>query len=55
MFSRPITILLIALTAGILGFGGATAAAIGIAKMLFSVSLMLLLIASLIGRKTTIR
>ena len=55
MFFLPVTVVLIALIIGILGIGGASGVAVGIAKLLFFISMVLLLIASLLGRKTPFR
>ena len=55
MIFLPIAVLITALIVGFLGFGGATATAVGIAKLLFFASIVLILIASLIGWKTPIR
>jgi uncharacterized membrane protein YtjA (UPF0391 family) len=47
MLSLVITLLIIALIAGILGFGGIAGAAIGIAKIVFFVALALFVISLL--------
>jgi uncharacterized membrane protein YtjA (UPF0391 family) len=44
MLSLVVTLLIIALIAGILGFGGIAGAAVGIAKIVFFVALVLFLI-----------
>jgi uncharacterized membrane protein YtjA (UPF0391 family) len=49
MLVWPTTALIIALIVGILGFDGATVTALGIARILFFVSIVLLLIAALMG------
>jgi uncharacterized membrane protein YtjA (UPF0391 family) len=51
MLFWPITVVVIALILGIRGFDGATGTAVEIAKILFVVSMVLILIASLIGRR----
>ena len=48
MLSLVITLLIIALIAGVLGFGGIAGAAVGIAKIVFFVALLLFVI-SLFG------
>jgi len=47
MLSLVITLLIIALNAGILGFGGIAGAAVGIAKIVFFVALVLFVISLL--------
>ena len=47
MLSLVITLLIIALIAGILGFGGIAGAAVGIAKSVFFVALVLFVISLL--------
>jgi uncharacterized membrane protein YtjA (UPF0391 family) len=49
MLSLVVTLLIIALIAGILGFGGIAGAAVGIAKIVFFVALVLFLISLLAG------
>jgi uncharacterized membrane protein YtjA (UPF0391 family) len=44
-----VTLLFIALIAGILGFGGIAGAAVGMAKIVFFIALVLLLISLLFG------
>ena len=51
MLSWTMTFLIIALIAGILGFTGISTTAVGLAKVLFFVFLVLFIITSLIGRK----
>ena len=50
MLSLVITLLIIALIAGILGFGGIAGAAVGIAKIVFFVALVLFVISLLDAR-----
>jgi len=52
MLSWAITFLIIALIAAVLGFGGIAGTAIGIAKIIFFVFLVLFVIAFLMGRRT---
>ena len=49
MLGLVVTLLIIALIAGILGFGGIAGAAVGFAKIIFLVSLVLLLVSLLFG------
>ena len=49
MLSWVVTFLVIALIAGILGFGGIAGASIEIAKIIFFVSLILFLISAVVG------
>lgn len=49
MLSLVITLLVIALIAGSLGFGGIAGAAVGIAKIVFFVALVLFVISLLAG------
>jgi uncharacterized membrane protein YtjA (UPF0391 family) len=49
MLSWVVTFLIIALIAGILGFGGVAGASLEIAKIIFFVALVLFLISVLIG------
>jgi uncharacterized membrane protein YtjA (UPF0391 family) len=49
MLNLVVTLLIIALIAAIFGFGGIAGAAIGIAKIIFFVALVLFLIAALTG------
>ncbi len=51
MISWAITFLVIALIAAVLGFGGLAGTAIGIAKILFFVFIVLFIISFLIGRR----
>ena len=49
MLNLVVTLLIIALIAAVLGFGGIATAAVGIAKIVFFVALLLFLIAALAG------
>jgi uncharacterized membrane protein YtjA (UPF0391 family) len=49
MLSWVVTFLVIALIAGILGFGGLAGASIEIAKIIFFVALILFLISAVVG------
>jgi uncharacterized membrane protein YtjA (UPF0391 family) len=49
MFGWVVTFLIIALIAGILGFGGIAGASIEIAKVIFVVAIVLFLISAVIG------
>ena len=49
MLNLVITLLIIALAAGVLGFGGIAGAAVGIAKIVFVVALVLFLISLIAG------
>jgi uncharacterized membrane protein YtjA (UPF0391 family) len=49
MMSLVITLLVIALIAGILGFGGIAGTAVGLAKIVFFAALVLFLISLLFG------
>jgi uncharacterized membrane protein YtjA (UPF0391 family) len=49
MLNLVVTLLIIALIAAVLGFGGIATAAVGIAKIVFFVALLLFLIAALFG------
>ena len=49
MLSLVVTLLIIALIAGVLGFGGIAMAAVGIAKIIFFIALVLFLIAAVAG------
>jgi len=49
MLSLVVTLLIIALIAAVLGFGGIAGAAVGIAKAVFFVALLLFLISLLAG------
>ena len=51
MLSWTITFLIIALIAALLGFGGIAGTAVGIAKTLFFVFLVLFLISIIMGRR----
>ena len=52
MLSWAITFLIIAIIAAILGFGGIAGTAVGIAKVLFFVFLVLFVVSLLFGRRT---
>jgi uncharacterized membrane protein YtjA (UPF0391 family) len=49
MLNLVVTLLIIALIAAVLGFGGIAMAAVGIAKIIFFVALVLFLVAVLAG------
>jgi uncharacterized membrane protein YtjA (UPF0391 family) len=49
MLNLVVTLLIIALIAAVLGFGGIAMAAVGIAKIVFFVALLLFLVAALAG------
>lgn len=49
MLSWVVTFLVIALVAGLLGFGGVAGASIEIAKIVFFVAIVLFLISALVG------
>jgi uncharacterized membrane protein YtjA (UPF0391 family) len=49
MLNLVVTLLIIALIAAVLGFGGIATAAVGIAKIVFFVALVLFLVAALAG------
>ncbi|MFZ2155450.1 MAG: DUF1328 domain-containing protein [Bradyrhizobium sp.] len=49
MLSWVVTFLIVALIAGILGFGGVAGASIEIAKIIFFVALVLFLVSAVIG------
>jgi len=49
MLNLVITLLIIALIAGVLGFGGIAGAAVGIAKLVFFVALVLFLASLVFG------
>ena len=52
MINWAITFLVIALIAAILGFGGIAGTAVGLAKILFFVFLVLFIVSFLMGRKS---
>ena len=52
MLSWAVTFLIIALIAAVLGFGGIAGTAVGIAKILFFVFLVLFVVALIMGRRT---
>jgi uncharacterized membrane protein YtjA (UPF0391 family) len=49
MFGWVVTFLIVALIAGILGFGGVAGASIEIAKIIFFIAVVLFLISALVG------
>jgi uncharacterized membrane protein YtjA (UPF0391 family) len=49
MFSWVVTFLIIALIAGVLGFGGVAGASIEIAKAIFFIAIILFLISAVVG------
>lgn len=49
MISWAITFLIIALIAAVLGFGGIAGTAVGIAKIIFFVAIVLFLISAIVG------
>jgi uncharacterized membrane protein YtjA (UPF0391 family) len=49
MFGWVVTFLIVALIAGILGFGGVAGASIEIAKIIFFVAVVLFLISAVVG------
>ena len=49
MLSWVVTFLIIALVAGILGFGGVAGASIEIAKIIFFVAILLFLVSAVVG------
>jgi uncharacterized membrane protein YtjA (UPF0391 family) len=49
MFSWIVTLLIIALIAALFGFGGIASAAIGVAKIIFFVAILLFVIAAIAG------
>ena len=51
MLSWAVTFLVIALIAAVLGFGGLAGTAVGIAKILFFVFIILFIISFIMGRK----
>ena len=51
MLSWAVTFLIIALIAAVLGFGGLAGTAIGIAKIIFFVFIVLFIISFLMGRR----
>jgi uncharacterized membrane protein YtjA (UPF0391 family) len=54
MLSWSVTFLIIALIAAALGFGGIAGTAVGIAKVLFFVFLVLFIVSLLVGRKPSV-
>ena len=52
MLSWAITFLVIALIAGILGFGGIMTTSVGIAKIIFFVFLIMFIVSLIFGRRT---
>jgi uncharacterized membrane protein YtjA (UPF0391 family) len=55
MLNLVVTLLIVALIAAVLGFGGIATAAVGIAKTVFFVALLLFLIAALFGMMRGLR
>ena len=53
MLRWAILFLIVAITAGVFGFGGIAAAATDIARLLFVVFLVLFVIALVVGRRST--
>jgi len=53
MLNLVVTLLIIALIAAVLGFGGIAGAAVGIAKIVFLVALVLFVVAALAGTMRT--
>ena len=49
MLSWVVTFLIVALVAGILGFGGVAGASIEIAKIIFFVAILLFLVSAVVG------
>jgi uncharacterized membrane protein YtjA (UPF0391 family) len=49
MLSWVVTFLIIALIAGVLGFGGVAGASIEIAKIIFFIAVLLFLVAAVVG------
>ncbi|WP_299720161.1 DUF1328 domain-containing protein [Tardiphaga sp.] len=49
MFGWVVTFLIVALIAGVLGFGGIAGASIEMAKMIFFVAIILFLISAVVG------
>ena len=49
MLNLVVTLLIIALIAGVLGFGGISIAAVGLAKIVFFIAIVLFLIAAVGG------
>jgi uncharacterized membrane protein YtjA (UPF0391 family) len=54
MLNLVVTLLIIALIAAVLGFGGIASAAVGIAKVVFLVALLLFVIAAIAGTMRTV-
>jgi uncharacterized membrane protein YtjA (UPF0391 family) len=54
MLNLVVTLLIIALIAAVLGFGGIATAAVGIAKVIFLVALLLFAVAAIAGTMRTI-
>jgi uncharacterized membrane protein YtjA (UPF0391 family) len=54
MLNLVVTLLIIALIAAVLGFGGIASAAVGIAKIVFLVALVLFLVAAIAGTMRTV-
>ena len=54
MLNLVVTLLIIALIAAVLGFGGIASAAVGIAKVVFLVALLLFVVAAIAGTVRTV-
>jgi uncharacterized membrane protein YtjA (UPF0391 family) len=54
MLNLVVTLLIIALIAAVLGFGGIASAAVGIAKVVFLVALLLFVVAAIAGTMRTV-
>ncbi len=54
MLNLVVTLLIIALIAAVLGFGGIATAVVGIAKVVFLVALLLFVIAAVVGTLRTV-
>jgi uncharacterized membrane protein YtjA (UPF0391 family) len=54
MLRWAVVFLIIALIAGVLGFGGIVGTAVGIAKILFAIFLVLFLVSLILGRNRTV-
>jgi uncharacterized membrane protein YtjA (UPF0391 family) len=54
MLNLVVTLLVIALIAAVLGFGGIAMAAVGIAKIVFFVALLLFVVAAIAGTMRTV-
>ncbi|CAN5886164.1 hypothetical protein BH11MYX2_BH11MYX2_07440 [soil metagenome] len=54
MFSWAVAFFVIALIAAVFGFGGIAASAVGIAKIIFVVALILAVVSLVAGRRTAV-